>query len=223
MTTENNLEQSLQSKYGASDFFRSINTPIKAIKKDVQETYKRFKEDESGWKYANKVIKPVKGFTERFLGWVFEPREWERRNNAATYRRSLVKKLKPLFKKKEDELEKILKQHFNIDMPRIEGIKKENRAEKLRKYEKMTRIYEAVCWKATEYTLFPGAPLIAYEWGLKGLGVASAIWVPMVGLPLMVQRMNRARIYNLLDKIESDNSLKLEDKNYDKLGEGEKC
>ncbi len=226
MTEENQPvveeNQPVKNEYGVLDFFRNINNPVQALKRDFQETYRRFNEDESGWKYPNKVLKPIKNYTERFLEWIFEPREWERRNNSAFYRRLGVKKFKLPFKKTEDALESTIRKHFKVNMPRIEDVRNGDCAENLRKYEKMTRLYEAACWKATEYCLFPGIPLIAYEWGLKGVGIAAAAWIPTVGLPLLVQRMNRARIYNFLDKIEPKNKTVDETKSKEQNSEEQK-
>ncbi len=201
-----NLEQKLEPNYGIIDFFRTAynHNLYNAFKEDTRQTYARACDGKSGWMPVRKVYSLFEKPTKKFLNWIFEPREWERKNNAEVYRNLGVKKFKGLYKRKEDLMEKLAKDIFSFDWPRIEEVKKKGIGE-LEKYETLTKFYEAACWKATEYAIIPGAPLISYEFGLKGLGITALLWFPAVGFPIMIQRMNRARIRNRLDKMKKRN------------------
>ncbi|MBI5065869.1 hypothetical protein HZA97_06540 [Candidatus Woesearchaeota archaeon] len=199
-----NLEQKLEPNYSITDFVRNTfsNSLYHAFKEDVRQTYARASKGESGWKPVKAVYSLIEKPTKKFLKWIFEPREWERKNDAEFYRKLGVKRFKGLYKRKEDVIENLAKDIFYFDWPRIEEVRANGIGE-LEKYETLTKFYEAACWKITEHTIFPGTPLIYYEFGIKGLALTALAWFPAIGFPIMIQRMNRVRIHNLLDKMKN--------------------
>jgi len=123
----------------------------------------------------------------------YAPKSFERRlvkTNA--FNNKYVRMLKHPYKRKEDFLERYIKfMHCVEDAHGCEN--------KMRKYEVQTRVYEGLCLKANKFFVIGGIASYATGGFPAVLGI-SALWAVTDAVPMFIQRYNRARIYNYLEK-----------------------